>query len=146
MNRQAEKFRKITMKVLTMQLNSITIMDLIAYGGAALGMILSRKVFFTALEAKYPILLEKVVQRHRTTTAPAATPKVASKVLRSTVPANRLARRLVTQTIMTRFATREIHWHNTLPAMYRLLSLTMPISRLLSIPSIHSSLLLVSSR
>ena len=41
MNRQAEKFRKITMKVLTMQLNSITIMDLIAYGGATLGMILS---------------------------------------------------------------------------------------------------------
>jgi ABC-type transport system involved in cytochrome bd biosynthesis fused ATPase/permease subunit len=38
MNEQAEKFRKITMKVLTMQLNSITIMDLIAYGGAALGM------------------------------------------------------------------------------------------------------------
>ena len=37
MNEQAEKFRKITMKVLTMQLNSITIMDLIAYGGAALG-------------------------------------------------------------------------------------------------------------
>ena len=28
MNRQAEQFRKITMKVLTMQLNSITIMDL----------------------------------------------------------------------------------------------------------------------
>ena len=41
MNEQAEKFRKITMKVLTMQLNSITIMDLIAYGGAALGVILS---------------------------------------------------------------------------------------------------------
>lgn len=37
MNRESEKFRKITMKVLTMQLNSITIMDLIAYGGAALG-------------------------------------------------------------------------------------------------------------
>ena len=35
MNVEAEKFRKITMKVLTMQLNSITIMDLIAYGGAA---------------------------------------------------------------------------------------------------------------
>ncbi len=31
MNVEAEKFRKITMKVLTMQLNSITIMDLIAY-------------------------------------------------------------------------------------------------------------------
>lgn len=41
MNAEAEKFRKITMKVLTMQLNSITIMDLIAYGGAALGVILS---------------------------------------------------------------------------------------------------------
>ena len=41
MNTEAEKFRKITMKVLTMQLNSITIMDLIAYGGAALGVILS---------------------------------------------------------------------------------------------------------
>ncbi len=41
MNEQAEHFRKITMKVLTMQLNSITVMDLIAYGGAALGTILS---------------------------------------------------------------------------------------------------------
>ncbi len=41
MNEEAEKFRKITMKVLTMQLNSITIMDLIAYGGAALGVIMS---------------------------------------------------------------------------------------------------------
>ncbi|WP_282710182.1 ABC transporter ATP-binding protein/permease [Lancefieldella sp. Marseille-Q7238] len=37
MNEQAEQFRRITMKVLTMQLNSITVMDLIAYGGAALG-------------------------------------------------------------------------------------------------------------
>lgn len=41
MNAESEKFRKITMKVLTMQLNSITIMDLIAYGGAALGLILA---------------------------------------------------------------------------------------------------------
>lgn len=41
MNDEAEKFRKITMKVLSMQLNSITIMDLIAYGGAALGVILA---------------------------------------------------------------------------------------------------------
>ena len=41
MNAEAEKFRKITMKVLTMQLNSITIMDLIAYGGAALGGIMA---------------------------------------------------------------------------------------------------------
>lgn len=41
MNEQAENFRKITMKVLTMQLNSITIMDLIAYGGAALGVVMA---------------------------------------------------------------------------------------------------------
>ena len=41
MNAQSEHFRKITMKVLTMQLNSITVMDLIAYGGAALGVILA---------------------------------------------------------------------------------------------------------
>lgn len=41
MNAQAEAFRKITMRVLTMQLNSITIMDLIAYGGAAAGMVLA---------------------------------------------------------------------------------------------------------
>ena len=37
MREEAEKFRRITMKVLTMQLNSITIMDLVAFGGAALG-------------------------------------------------------------------------------------------------------------
>ena len=41
MKKQSERFRKITMKVLTMQLNSITIMDIVAYGGAALGVILS---------------------------------------------------------------------------------------------------------
>ena len=38
MNEQAEKFRRVTMRVLTMQLNSITVMDLVAYGGAAAGM------------------------------------------------------------------------------------------------------------
>ncbi|SHH67540.1 ATP-binding cassette, subfamily C [Clostridium collagenovorans DSM 3089] len=41
MNVQAESFRKITMKVLSMQLNSINIMDLIAFGGAALGTIVA---------------------------------------------------------------------------------------------------------
>lgn len=39
MNEEAEKFRKITMRVLVMQLNSVTIMDFIAYGGAALGIV-----------------------------------------------------------------------------------------------------------
>ncbi len=41
MNKQAERFRVVTMKVLSMQLNSIIIMDIIAYGGAALGIILA---------------------------------------------------------------------------------------------------------
>ena len=39
MNAEAERFRKITMRVLTMQLNSVTLMDLMAYGGAGLGII-----------------------------------------------------------------------------------------------------------
>lgn len=37
MNETSEDFRKITMKVLVMQLASTTIMDLVAYGGAGLG-------------------------------------------------------------------------------------------------------------
>ena len=45
MNAEAEHFRKVTMKVLTMQLNSVTIMDLVAYGGTALGSILCGRAF-----------------------------------------------------------------------------------------------------
>ncbi|WP_289681657.1 ABC transporter ATP-binding protein/permease [Romboutsia ilealis] len=41
MNKEAENFRNITMKVLSMQLNSINIMDLIAFGGSALGIIIA---------------------------------------------------------------------------------------------------------
>lgn len=41
MDQESEKFRKITMKVLTMQLNSISVMDIVAYGGAAVGMIIA---------------------------------------------------------------------------------------------------------
>ena len=41
MDQEAEHFRKITMKVLTMQLNSISVMDVVAYGGAAIGMIVA---------------------------------------------------------------------------------------------------------
>lgn len=41
MDEEAEKFRKITMRVLIMQLNSISVMDIVAYGGAAVGIILS---------------------------------------------------------------------------------------------------------
>ena len=39
MDRESERFRKITMKVLTMQLNSTSVMDIIAYGGAAVGIV-----------------------------------------------------------------------------------------------------------
>ncbi len=42
-NKSAEEFRKITMKVLVMQLFSTTIMDLIAYGGAAIGIVVAIK-------------------------------------------------------------------------------------------------------
>lgn len=41
MDQESEKFRKITMKVLTMQLNSISVMDIVAYGGAAVGIIIA---------------------------------------------------------------------------------------------------------
>lgn len=41
MDAEAQNFRKVTMKVLTMQLNSIAVMDIIAYGGAAIGTIIA---------------------------------------------------------------------------------------------------------
>lgn len=40
MDEEAEQFRKVTMRVLIMQLNSISVMDLVAYGGAAVGILL----------------------------------------------------------------------------------------------------------
>ena len=41
MDNQSEKFRKETMKVLVMQLNSITLIDIMTYGGATLGMLVA---------------------------------------------------------------------------------------------------------
>lgn len=41
MDVEAQNFRKITMKVLTMQLNSTSVMDIVAYGGAVIGMIVA---------------------------------------------------------------------------------------------------------
>ena len=46
MDEQAQNFRKITMKVLTMQLNSTSVMDIVAYGGAAVGMIVVANEYF----------------------------------------------------------------------------------------------------
>lgn len=45
MDREAQNFRRITMKVLTMQLNSTSVMDIVAYGGAAVGMIVAATEF-----------------------------------------------------------------------------------------------------
>lgn len=45
MDEESQKFRRITMKVLTMQLNSTSVMDIIAYGGAAVGMIVTLSEF-----------------------------------------------------------------------------------------------------
>ena len=45
MDEESQRFRQITMKVLTMQLNSTSIMDIIAYGGAAVGMIVTLTQF-----------------------------------------------------------------------------------------------------
>lgn len=45
MNKQAEGFRRATMRVLRLQLNSITIMDVLAYGGAAVGICLALRQF-----------------------------------------------------------------------------------------------------
>lgn len=45
MDQEAQEFRRITMKVLTMQLNSTSVMDIVAYGGAAAGMIVAVSEF-----------------------------------------------------------------------------------------------------
>ena len=41
MNKKAEEFRRITMKVLTMQLNSVSVMDIVAYAGSAVGVVIA---------------------------------------------------------------------------------------------------------
>ena len=60
MDQEAEHFRKITMKVLTMQLNSISVMDVVAYGGAAAGMIVALREYLAGdlgLAGAFAILL-----------------------------------------------------------------------------------------
>ena len=64
MNGEAEEFRKITMKVLTMQLASTTIMDLVAYGGAGLGIgiaVLNRESINPLFQMSVPALLLFIV-------------------------------------------------------------------------------------
>jgi ABC-type transport system involved in cytochrome bd biosynthesis fused ATPase/permease subunit len=49
MNRDSEQFRQITMKVLVMQLSSIIIMDLVACGGAGVGIVMALLDFKSSL-------------------------------------------------------------------------------------------------
>lgn len=53
----SEEFRKITMKVLIMQLASVTIMDLVAFGGSAIGIIISLIVMKNGLDIYLVIFL-----------------------------------------------------------------------------------------
>ncbi|EPF27772.1 ABC transporter ATP-binding protein/permease [Treponema medium] len=60
MDKEAEHFRRITMKVLSMQLNSITVMDVVAYGGAAAGIITAAYQFAAgdiSIAAAFSIIL-----------------------------------------------------------------------------------------
>lgn len=57
MNDNAEDFRRITMKVLIMQLASITIMDLVAYGGAGVGIALAVLGLYKGYESNVCIIL-----------------------------------------------------------------------------------------
>ena len=45
MDVESQNFRRITMKVLTMQLNSTSVMDIVAYGGAVVGMAVTLSEF-----------------------------------------------------------------------------------------------------
>ncbi|HZJ86640.1 MAG TPA: ABC transporter transmembrane domain-containing protein, partial [Erysipelothrix sp.] len=44
-NQESESFRKATMRVLVMQLNSISVMDLVAYGGSMLAILMAYKEY-----------------------------------------------------------------------------------------------------
>lgn len=57
MNKNAEEFRKITMKVLVMQLASVTIMDLVAYAGAGCGIALAILGLYRGYETNFAIIL-----------------------------------------------------------------------------------------
>ncbi len=50
MDEEAERFRRVTMKVLTMQLNSTSVMDIMAYGGAAAGMLVALSGYLSGRE------------------------------------------------------------------------------------------------
>lgn len=57
MEQDSEEFRKVTMKVLTMQLASVTIMDLVAFGGAGFGIVLSLLAMVNGLDVYTTIFM-----------------------------------------------------------------------------------------
>ena len=54
MDVESQNFRRITMKVLTMQLNSTSVMDIVAYGGAAVGMAVAVSEFLKGKPSPCP--------------------------------------------------------------------------------------------
>ena len=58
MDEESQRFRRITMKVLTMQLNSTSVMDIIAYGGAAAGMIVKLDVYKRQVQRMFQVRKE----------------------------------------------------------------------------------------
>ncbi|MEY8436828.1 ABC transporter ATP-binding protein/permease [Atopobiaceae bacterium 24-176] len=57
MNEEAESFRRATMRVLVMQLNSISVMDLVAFGGAAAGTAVAVTQFASGASSLFACLL-----------------------------------------------------------------------------------------
>ena len=65
MNKESEHFRVVTMKVLTMQLNSIIIMDLLAYGGAAFGIVLATRSFVAGIGSYFHVAMNGMAASDR---------------------------------------------------------------------------------
>ena len=84
-----------------------------------------------------------MVHTQRTTTAASATASVTAISCAVASRSNSLASRRVMLAIIVMFAASDTHWQATLPAMYFLLSLTVPISLLFII--MRNNLELVSS-
>ena len=82
------------------------------------------------------MLAEARVQPKRTASAAAASAPSRSRPAGSAVPAHSAASRRQTAPVSRMFAASDTHWNATPAAMYFLLSLTMPISRVLIIVSL----------
>ena len=80
---------------------------------------------------------DAIAHRYRTASTAAKMDTTPTKACLFAFPWYNPSNRFAMVVIITRFPNREIHCINTLPAMYRLLSLTVSISRLLIIMFAH---------